>query len=336
MERKVVFLPRPDTSLVDSLRVDEPALMTVPEGYQKYFGKREQEKKLHVADVKFFEGLLDKYGLSEGSRNDDANSRKFGRVEFFSAAVDLKGYAMELRTKDTDHHLVDYNYYSSSGQRMRDLTTMFFHQPKIKKEYMQVHAEKMELALPDFIEGLSLPEMARSTTRANYFGKVDNLMGETLTSASQSFDDADVCNVGLLIGYNTRGLYQTEGSSRSYFAEMGYGTFLNFLREVVDETVYARADLPSAIRREFLERDGLGYNLMRMHLSDFIGNEAAVAHRSLNGRRVMLQESDHNIGACPAILKTTSPEDQRQRPIAYEYAAAIVRRMPKALSSLEF
>ncbi len=341
------LIPESSLEKPDVFNFQDEQQVPLPDAYQRFVGR---EVALPLQDLRFFEGLLEKYGF--GEKGEDQERREFGEEEFFSAAHDMQSYAMKIREeeenesnysvteniadtndKEREELLIKVDKLRPSSARMQVLSHLFLHQPFFKSQYMQIHAQKMEYALPGMSIGLDGATVQSSASRDEYFTNVLFSMSMSMIAATSNFEPEDVAALGFVIGAQEHGYYLPQKFRVNQFAVVGVGTFNEALKEVVDEAVDTGDNVNAALRREFLDRDGVGFQLMRTHIHHFVHRaEPAMEGKTLDEKRAILAEEDYLIGACPAILKVESLDGTaRKRPIAYEFAAAIVDRMPKRL-----
>lgn len=299
--------------------------------------------EMHRADLEFVQNLLGKYGLSD-SENGQSQKRSFGRTEFFAAAADFRSYVLNLRSRlDRNFNEVDldrsdfdidspiFNMYGISERvrpskpRITNLAYLFLHLPSIKAVSMQVHAEKMIGGLPSFSR--SLPDIATQDgiSMHDYFDRVKELMATCMEESLDKDRVTQFQDLGLILGYEAYGILLPPRLRTKIFAAIGIGTFTKILEQVVNEAISDGKDVTSYVREEFLENRGVAYRLMRVSLKDL----TRVEEGELDEMRKMLDQNNYYKGACPAILPTTTTDGQSvQRPIAFEYAATIVKHMP--------
>jgi len=157
-------------------------------------------------------------------------------------------------------------------------------------------------------------------------------MHESMREVTSVLSDSQIDTIGFIMGYNEKGIFVHPDQRREEFAETGVETHINFLALTVEDALIHDKDVRESVRREYLDRDGIGFTLMRTHLGDGVERSivALNAHDFDIGRARIL-EDEYAHGACPAILKTPSADDPTvQRPIAFEYAWVALEHMPKA------
>lgn len=321
--------------------IDPDSKVALPAKYRNLV--TDDVKEIRAGDLTFFEGLLDKYGIAEARERGGKTKTEFGEAEFFIAASDIAEYALALRARTMPHWNKGQNsalgpteIFHPTSMRLEDLCTLFFHQRRIKSAYMQVQHRKMELALSDFMSSMADYRQALSklSSRNDYFTFAKNLMSESMEKASHNFTPAQVDTLGILLGFYERGILLTEQHERrSIFSNIGNGTFIEFLEDIVNDAVHNGQNMQSAVRRELLESDGTGFTLMRTHLKNFGRRKRLFkSFHSVEKARAKLSSDTYTKGACPAILKTDSLDGSgTRRPIVYEYASFIVDNIPEHL-----
>lgn len=352
--KKIAELSKPEKPDIKELKeisvASEEPKVALPERYQRYLGK---ERFVPRADLEFFDTLLDRYGLADKT-GEGQTSRKFGVDEFFAAAAEVQHYAVELRERimpewnepldslseaaGLNRQLLDayakMDMAHPANMRISDLSRIFLHHPKVKTAYMKIHEEKMTHAMPSFARELTELDTTGIKNRHEYFTRVQSLMGRNMREASSSlFTPEQIDTLGYLIGFEEASYSIPKSCRLAQFTNVGVGTFKRFLEKVVDEAVEEGEDIQSKIRREFLERDGVGHSAMRTHITDFVHKiEPDMYKTTLDDTREAIANGNFNKGVCPAIMKTEShTEPGEQRPIVYEYASIIVNNMPKHL-----
>ncbi|HVA97084.1 MAG TPA: hypothetical protein VND99_05510 [Candidatus Acidoferrales bacterium] len=320
----------------------------IPDRYKAFLPNREH---INRQDLEFLEGFFTRHGLNEKTNGDHSKRKEFGMQDYFTAAAELKEYSEQVRTRfSPELHLKLTQYVDLTGdrnmrqllamadldkivgRRIHDMVSIFHHHPKIRAQYLQVHAQKMITAFPDFVRALQ-DEQEEPRTRFAYFGRAQKHMSRSMKQAVSIYTPDQIDTVGYLMGYDEIGQYTTAAERRANFAALGIGTFFSGLRSIVDDAVATGKDVQQAVRDEFLNRDGVAFMLMRTYRYDFVTS----GQKMINGHdvahaRAAVQAADFTKGSCPAILKMPpAPDGTRGRPIAYEYAHVIVENMPKAL-----
>lgn len=310
-------------------RIITPAgFVKLSDKYREYVGG---EKYMHKDDYDFFEDILQGYFTPSERGNgveDKGEVAPSEEEKFFEAVTQVKDYGLALEQE------VEGNLFKQIPRigRFRSLVLLFLHHPKIRGPYMQVHAKKMGFALPDFSNELSVTDFNGSENREDYLKRAHTLMSDKMAIATEQFKPNDVVNLGGLIHFEQNDQFGDEESAVKNFAGKGVKTFVDILATVLDQAEVDHKDFSEAIKEEFLQRDGIAFQLMRIHLSDFVHKIMYPTDLKYKLIKRLLKRRKYLSGTCPAILKAPTPSGgQTERPIAYEYAATIVNNIPQRL-----
>ncbi len=307
----------------------------LPKEYKRYAPKFDT---IHKDDLQFFKGLEGKYRKDPStSQEQDSHSEQ---DLFFAAATELLDHGLELRAEeskyrsDGDRFDMRQEHYRQSNIRTTTLAALFIHHPLFRGTYRKIHAEKMERALPQVATALTDIPDDEIYSLDGYFENTQEILASALEETSYTFPQSQVNVIGNLAAFDNHGFIAHKSLTRTYFAATGIGTFRKFLQEVVTEAAETGEDIPAAVRHEFLDRDGVGFQLMRTHLHDFAEQHPIeLEGKPLDEQRKTLETTVFTQGSCPAIHKMPGA-DGTQRPIVYEYAATIVDKIPQRILDL--
>jgi len=317
----------------------EPHSTTLlPERYKKALAGKDQ---LPRSDFAFIDGLLHRYNAI-GNKT----TQPFGRDSFFGAVSEIKTYATALRSNDPvspnpsmepqnkDDKEAD-ELARPSSERIENITYLFLHMPRVKNVYNNIHAEKMERAFPTFAEELANADFKETDTLSDYFTHVTDSMNTTMTDALDSFSPEEVENLGFIIGYNEYGYMRPDNVHKIDFGTIGIETFSTLLEEIVEDALKTGEDIDTSVDSAFSQRDGIAQRLMTISLRDLerLEEENDLFFDELEEIPYILDTNMFHTGACPALVKMDVSENDKtiKRPIAYEYAKMIVKKIPTHL-----
>lgn len=316
-----------------NIRMDqEEQNVSLPEKYKQYAGAKE----INVHDLAFFEELLGRYGLSGNGSKVEQEERLFGEREFMTACEEVKTYVMDLRDRVLPKGIPNEGSPESvandelmGNRRIQELILLFLHHPKIRTEFINIHAQKMGFAFPEFRERLAGISDVDVSGRDAYMQEASDLMSWSMFHASFQFPRGQVDTLGMLMGYQLEGVLPVAADRRRVFSSVGVGSFTNVLGDVVGKAISEREDVHDAVRREFLTREGLAFILARTHIESFKQNAGkAIYNKTLHHNWESVKTADYEPGICPAIVKIPR-HDGTMRPIMYEYAESILSAMPE-------
>ena len=298
-------------------------------------------EQLPPDDQAFLRGLSARVRSGESSTLEGQNPKENA---FHEAVSELYECILALRAKldvglrEPDHSDIGNTWAKAeptrpSVGRVQNLAYNFLDLPGVKKTSLGIHAQKLEAGLPHFCRVIA-DSILPSTNLSDHFSEVTTLMADSLVSSLDEARLEQYRKLGMIMGYRTAGMRWPVDAALRHFAGQGVETFVEQIERVMRGAIGDRVDPSERVRAELLEKEGTIYRLMRISFDRV--NEAVkdIQGESIESARRILADRDYSTGACPALLPIDSvveAEASAKRPIAYEYAIAILRHIPPRL-----
>jgi hypothetical protein len=319
----------------------------LPPQYQEYLDGVIQ---MNRRDFEYISRLLERYGLT-GEADEEVNWPS-GKMKFFLALGELHAYGEAVRsldrgfsneepvfTGDAEEMQRQYDDYVErektrpSARRLDNLAYLFLHVPKLQQVYLQMQAEKMVNAFPDFITALDALPTKDIPDRHTYFEKTHELMRRSMEPVvRETFHPHEIDLLSWAIGYENHRHKPPKIVGARLVASIGNQTLTDLLEKMVDES--KPGDLRTRLKEEFMDREGVGFRGMRIALRSSARHVQPVLNDpngNLDTIRAVFDEETLRRGLCPATFKMKINGKSTNRPIALEYASTIIGKMPRGL-----